>query len=108
MPRPRHCRFVQGQPQADYFKPRGIPLSQLEEVCLSVEGLEALRLADLEGLTASEAAERMRISRHTFGRILAEARKTVASALTRGSALRISGGHYALCEEDGNGLAEQS
>jgi Predicted DNA-binding proteins len=108
MPRPRHCRFVQGAPQADYFKPRGIPLSQLEEVCLSVEGLEALRLADLEGLTASEAAERMRISRHTFGRILAEARKHVALALTSGSALRISGGHYALCDDAGDGLPGKS
>ncbi len=99
MPRPRQCRLVSDEPLADYFKPRGIPLSRLDEVRLSVEGLEALRLADVENLTASVAAEHMRISRHTFGRVLAEARRVVALALTRGSALRIAGGHYALDDE---------
>lgn len=99
MPRPRHCRFVKGSPVTDYFKPRGIPLRELEEVCLTVEGLEALRLADLEGLTASRAAEDMKVSRHTFGRVLAEARKTVADALFHGKALSIAGGSYAVLPE---------
>lgn len=96
MPRPRHCRYVSARPSVTYFKPRGIPLTALEEVCLSVEGLEALRLADLEGLTAIEAAQRMRVSRHSFGRTLAAARRTVATALCRGQALRIEGGTYAV------------
>lgn len=99
MPRPRHCRYVQGRPQADYFKPRGVPLVELEEVCLSVEGLEALRLADLEGMTAKQAAGRMHISRHIFGRVLAQARKTVAEALIQGKALCIAGGVYAVLED---------
>ena len=68
MPRPRQCRYVATTPSVTYFKPRGIPMTALEEVCLGVEELEALRLADLEGLTGSEAACRMRVSRHTFGR----------------------------------------
>lgn len=80
----------------DYYKPRAVPLRELEEVCLSVEGLEALRLADLEGHSAAEAAEKMRISRFTFGRVLAQARKNVAEALTTGKALRIEGGHYEI------------
>lgn len=96
MPRPRHCRYVSAAPQADYFKPRGIPLRELEEVTLTVEGLEALRLSDIEGLTGSEAAERMQISRHTFGRVLKEARRAVSKALVNGTALRIEGGDYAL------------
>lgn len=99
MARPRLCRFVQGRPTADYFKPRGVPLRELQEVRLSLEGLEALRLADLAGLTAGEAAEIMRVSRHTFGRVLAEARRAVADALIHGKALHIAGGTYALCEE---------
>ena len=74
MPRPRQCRYVATTPSVTYFKPRGIPMTALEEVCLGVEELEALRLADLEGLTGSEAACRMRVSRHTFGRTLAAAR----------------------------------
>ena len=96
MPRPRHCRYVSAAPSVTYFKPRGIPLTELEEACLSVEGLEALRLADMEGLTAIEAARRMRVSRHSFGRTLATARRTVATALCRGQALRIEGGTYAV------------
>ena len=86
MPRPRQCRYVSASPSVTYFKPRGIPLTALEEACLSVEGLEALRLADMEGLTAIEAARHMRISRHSFGRTLAAARRTVATALWRGQA----------------------
>lgn len=96
MPRPRHCRYVERTPFVTYFKPRGIPLAELGEVSLSVEGLEALRLADLEGLTAEAAAQRIRVSRHTFGRILNSARRSVADALVHGRALRIEGGTYAI------------
>lgn len=96
MPRPRHCRYVERTPFVTYFKPRGIPLAELDEVSLPVEGLEALRLADLEGLTAEAAAQRIRVSRHTFGRILNSARRSVADALVHGRALHIEGGTYAV------------
>jgi len=96
VPRPRKCRRIEKTPRVDFYKPRGIPLSELEEACLSVEGLEALRLADLEGLTMEQAATVMEVSRHTFGRVLAQARTTVARALTTGQALRIEGGHWAV------------
>ena len=98
MPRPRLSRWVTGVPKATYFKPQGIPLRDLEEVCLPIEGLEALRLADLEGLTTEAAAVGMGVSRHTFGRVLAEARASVARALVSGSALRIEGGHFAVAQ----------
>ena len=98
MPRPKHCRYVSSTPSVTYFKPRGIPLRELEEATLSVDELEALRLADMEGLTAIEAAKHMRISRFTFGRTLASARRTVAQALCLGFALRIEGGRYALSQ----------
>jgi hypothetical protein len=48
---------------------------------LRLDELEALRLADLEGLYQEAAAERMGVSRPTFARILARARSTVARAL---------------------------
>jgi predicted Fe-Mo cluster-binding NifX family protein len=63
-----------------------------------VDELEALRLADREGLTAIDAAQHMRVSRHTFGRTLAAARRKVATALSMGQALRIEGGSYAVHE----------
>ena len=96
MPRPPLPRRVLDMPRATYFKPQGAPLRDLEEILLPVEGPEALRLADLEGLTAEEAAAHMGVSRHTFGRVLAAARAAVARALVEGAALRIAGGHYAV------------
>lgn len=103
MPRPPRCRLVQDNPAVTYFKPQGIPLRDLAEVCLAVDSFEAIRLADLEGLTMEEAAARMGVSRHTFGRVLAEGRRAVAEALVRGRALRISGGNYAVRAEAESG-----
>ncbi len=74
------------------FKPAGTPMHGLAVVRLDLDGLEALRLADLEGLYQEAAAERMGVSRATFGRILTTARARVAEALLAGKALRIGGG----------------
>lgn len=79
-------------PESNYFKPRGIPLSALEEVVLTVDEFEAIRLADLEGLYQEGAAEKMGISRQTFGRIVESAHMKVAEALVKGKALKIEGG----------------
>jgi predicted DNA-binding protein (UPF0251 family) len=92
MPRPKRCRRIGSSPGSSYFKPRGIPLSVLEEVVLSVDEFEAIRLADLEGLYQELAAEKMSVSRQTFGRIIESARQKVAEALVRGKALKIEGG----------------
>lgn len=92
MVRPHIQRRVSEEPAIVYFKPRGIPLRDLEEVRLTLDGLEALRLADVEGLYHDAAAERMNVSRPTFGRILEQARRTVAIAIVKGYALRIEGG----------------
>jgi len=98
MPRPRKCRKVNTTPEVTYFKPRGVPLRELAEVYLPLDGFEAIRLADLEGLNHEAAAQRMHVSRQTFGRILASAHQTVAKALVNGMALRIHGGDYRLAE----------
>lgn len=74
------------------FKPAGIPARELEEVVVTLDELEAIRLADVEGLYQEAAAARMAVSRPTFGRILDGARRKVADALVRGKALRIEGG----------------
>jgi len=92
MPRPLICRRVAGCPRSEYFKPAGIPLSGLEEVRLMRDELEALRLADLEGLYQADAAAKMGVSRQTFGNIAESARRKVADALVNGRALRIQGG----------------
>jgi uncharacterized protein len=92
MTRPCKCRRVRCRPDALYFKPRAVPLSMLEEVVLAIDELEAIRLADLEGLYQEEAAGKMMISRQTFGNIIAKAHKKVADALVNSKALKIEGG----------------
>jgi uncharacterized protein len=96
MPRPSKCRRVEYLPGITYFKPAGIPLRDLEEVSMSVEEAEAIRLKDLEGLEQEQGAEKMNISRPTFQRILASARKKIADALLNGKAVRIEGGNFEL------------
>jgi predicted DNA-binding protein (UPF0251 family) len=95
MPKPKKNRFVQQPPSVVYFKPQGIPMFQLEQVVLGVDEYEALRLVDLEGLQ-QEAAERMKVSRATCARILEDAHRKVADALTTGKAIRIEGGNFVL------------
>ena len=68
MPRPRKRRTLSRPRRAAIFKPAGIALQDLRQVRLLAEELEALRLADLEGLTQVEAAARMGISRSSFQR----------------------------------------
>lgn len=94
MPRPRKHRRVGQHPVAVFYKPQGIPIHQLKGMILPVEGLEALRLADAEGLDQQRASEMMQVSRPTFSRILADARRTVARALANGWAIRIEGGAF--------------
>ncbi len=89
MPRPRKRRCIQSTPPATFYKPQGVPMGQLRGVTLAVEGFEALRLVDAEGLSQEEAAVRMEVSRPTLCRILGEARMVVARALTNGWAIRI-------------------
>jgi predicted DNA-binding protein (UPF0251 family) len=83
-------------PEVTYFKPAGIPMRDLDEVVLTIEEVEAIRLKDREGLMQEEAALQMQISRATFQRILTEARKKVSDALIGGKAIRFEGGDYRL------------
>ena len=94
MPRPKKPRFISGYPVMSAFVPEGIPITG--EVTVAVEGMEAVRLSDFEGLDQESAAGRMEISRQTYGRVLAEARQTIATALVTGKTLRIGGGMYEL------------
>lgn len=96
MPRPKKCRHVRFQPDTTYFKPAGIPVRELEEIILTIEELEALRLKDIEGNNQETAAKKMNISQPTFFRLLSSARKKVSEAIVKGKAIRIQGGDYKL------------
>ena len=94
--RPPLWRRVNFLPAVTYFKPAGIPLVNLQEVCVSVEEAEAVRLKNLEGLEQEDCAQRMDISRTTFARILTSARQKMADALQNGKAIRIEGGNFQM------------
>ena len=100
MPRPCCLRHIGQTPGTQYFKPAGIPIRMLEEVVLGLDELEALRLADLNGLYQEQAAKNMKISRPTFSRIVEQARRKVADALIHGKALRLEGGAVVMKEEE--------
>jgi len=96
MPRPTKWRRVSFIPEVTYFKPVGIPLYALEEVNISVEEAEAVRLKDVESLEQEQCAEKMSISRSTFQRVMGTARRKIADALLNGKAIRIEGGNFEL------------
>ena len=89
-------RRVSSVPPVTFFKPSGIPLTSLQEVCLLVEEAEAIRLKDLEGLEQEECARKMKVSRSTFSRILDSGRQKMADALLNGKAIRIEGGNFEM------------
>lgn len=90
MPRPQKHRKVKCNPAAYYFKPRAVPLVNLEEIILEIDELESLRLADYLAFSHEQAATQMVISRATFGRIIERARKKVVDAIINGKAIKIS------------------
>jgi predicted DNA-binding protein (UPF0251 family) len=92
MARPEKLRTVGCLAGSRGFKPVGRPVSELAVDTLRIDELEALRLADLEGLYQEAAAQRMGVSRPTFARILSRARAIVARALVEERALVIGDG----------------
>ena len=93
MARPQCCRRISGTPGCRMFKPEAAQSAGTEMLRLTLDELEALRLADLEGLYQEQAAEKMNVSRQTFGRIIESARRKTAQALIEGKILKIGGGN---------------
>jgi predicted DNA-binding protein (UPF0251 family) len=96
MARPKRQRYVSFLPGVTYFKPRGIPLGELEEVNLSVDEFEAIRLADWKEIDQVKAAGKMKVSQSTFQRILTLAHKKIAQALVEGKAIKVKGGEIVM------------
>lgn len=92
MSRPLKPRWISFEPPNIYFVPQALPVRSVAQVLLTLDELEALRLADLSGLIHDSAAREMRVSRATFGRIVARARSKVADALVHGKSIGIEGG----------------
>jgi len=89
MSRPKKPRFIGFEPGVTYFKPRGIPLFQLQEVELGIDEVEAIRLKDVKDLDQIVCAKKMKISQSTFQRILDSSYKKIAQAIIYGQAIKI-------------------
>ena len=107
MPRPRLCRRIWFNPEITYFKPTGVRISNIDEIILTREEFEAIRLNDFENIEQSKAAKKMNISQPTFSRLLECGRKKIASALVNGNAIKIQGGNFKMMQpkEIGRGRA---
>lgn len=97
--RPKKYRIVKLDPKISQFSPRGRP-GRPDEVELTMDEFEALRLSDYIGLPQKEAAKSMRISQQTFSRVLKKARKTLAKGLISGAIIKIQGGHYVISSRE--------
>ncbi len=89
MPRPRLNRKIKFNPNVVYFKPRGVPMRDLEEIELTAEEVEALRLKNIKDLDQVECAKKMNTSQSTFQRILSSAYRKISEALIEGKAIKI-------------------
>lgn len=88
--RPRKFRRIEFEPDVRYFKPRGVPLRLLDEVVLTPEEVETIRLKDVLGLDQIDAAKKMNTSQSTFQRIIFSAHKKISQAIIEGKAIKIT------------------
>ncbi len=87
--RPRHRRRLGIQFNDTYFKPRGIPLRELNEVNITDEELETLRLRYIEHIDQEQAAKMMGISQSQYQRDLTSVMEKISIALINGYAICI-------------------
>jgi len=99
MGRPKCLRKVGDVPDVNYFKPRGIPLTELDSVELKIEELEAIKLVYYDGKKRENAAKSMGVSRRTMERELKSGLKKIIEALLCGKAIEIKGGYYVSGDE---------
>ncbi len=90
--RPKKTRWIRCEPGERCFRPLCKTNKQLEGVNVTIDEFEALRLADLEGLTQEKIAQQMKVHRSTVSRIIASGHKKIADAFVNIKAVKIEGG----------------
>lgn len=95
--RPKKLRHLCFCPKVTQFKPRGIPMRNLQEVVLTDDETEVIKLIDYDGLDQEETAKKLKISRITVQRIYKSARAKIAEAMICGKALRLHGSNTGDC-----------
>ncbi|MBP2625643.1 MAG: hypothetical protein H6Q68_354 [Firmicutes bacterium] len=99
MVRPHKERRVEKLPLLTHYKLVGVPLHEVDEMILSIEEMEATRLANIEHLDQASSAASMEISRPTFHRIVNMTHQKIATALWHGQALRVDGGRIRIAHQ---------
>jgi uncharacterized protein len=97
--RPKKYRIVHQDPRIIRFSPRGKP-GRPDEINLTVDEYEAIRLVDYMGYGQKEAAKSMHIAQPTFSRVLKKARRSLANGLIRGNTIKIQGGQYVISSRE--------
>ncbi|MGN1031410.1 MAG: DUF134 domain-containing protein [Butyricicoccaceae bacterium] len=105
MPRPPKCRRVCAVPHQKGFLP--LQCSAKEQIVMTVEEYETIRLISLEGCTQEQCARQMQIARTTVQSIYMSAKTKMADALVNGKSLIVKGGNYALCAQAGCGCCRK-
>jgi uncharacterized protein len=103
MVRPRKCKMVNFEHQLRHFKPGDCKKGCFEEIVLTIDELEAMRLSFLENLSQIEGADCMGVHQSTFQRTLKRALEKVTEAFVYGKSVKIEGGNYCMPRRDGSG-----
>jgi predicted DNA-binding protein (UPF0251 family) len=94
VPRPHKIRQCRGFTGDRVYKPKQIPMSDLEVVRLELSELEAMRLCDVERFDQEEAGRQMGVSRGTVQRLLKSGRTKLVSAVLESKAILIQRGDH--------------
>ena len=101
MARPCKKRWVCGEPRCKQFYPMGQTGETCQDVQLSLDEYECIRLIDYEGLEQEQCAMRMGVARTTIQAIYKSAREKMADALVNAKSLRIGGGDVVIITPKG-------
>jgi len=98
--RPKKQRWVRCSPEERCFVPKSSNSSRDKTVILSLDEIEAIRLADFEEMEQSQVAQSMKIHRSTVSRILASGRKKLADAVVNIKTIKAEGGCCNFSKEE--------
>ena len=98
--RPKKTRWVECNPGDRCFRPICKKGKKIKGVVLTMDELEAIRLADLECMHQADAAKCLKISRPTFSRIIESARCKVADGLVNIKCIKVKGGCCQVKEKE--------
>lgn len=102
MPRPRKFRRVCCLPKNNSFGPFNLKPNEENQITMTVDEYETIRLIDYEGYNQEQCSQQMNIARTTVQQIYLNARKKLSQTLVDGKYLIITGGDYTLCDGEQN------